>query len=187
MTSDCCGEMADVIILSPFDFTIRLCHEAQMGKINLNSNEKQAEIIALLEKSKHLVLATCADNRVTARTMGFASKGLEIIFGTDKRFLKVEQIKQNPKVALCLDSLQIEGVAEILGHPSEPQNDELSKLYKAKQPKSFEMYWAGKTQVVIKVTPSLCTQWKYIDGKPCREFYDVKQGVAYRENFEVII
>ncbi|EKD51600.1 MAG: hypothetical protein ACD_62C00222G0007 [uncultured bacterium] len=156
-----------------------------MQKIILNAEEKKSEIIALLEKSRHLVLATCAGHRVTARAMSYASKDLEIIFGTDKNFLKVEQIQKNPHVALCLDNLQIEGMAEILGHPSGPQNTELSKLYKAKQPKSFEMYWKGKTQVVIKVTPTLCTQWKYLDGKPCREFYDVKQGEAYREDYEL--
>ncbi|MBF0106660.1 MAG: pyridoxamine 5'-phosphate oxidase family protein [Deltaproteobacteria bacterium] len=61
-----------------------------MNRATLSIDEKKREIIALFEKSKHMVLATCADGRVTARTMSYVNKGLELVFGTDKNFLKAQ-------------------------------------------------------------------------------------------------
>lgn len=157
-----------------------------MNRDILDINDKKSEIIALLEKAKHIVLATCADERVTARTMGYVNIGLDVFFGTDQRFLKVEQILNNPKVALCLASLQIEGTAEIRGHPSKVENAEFCEHFKRKHPRSYEIYMATKNQVVIKVSPVLLTQWKYIDGKPCWEFYDLTKSMAFREWYEVV-
>lgn len=157
-----------------------------MKYINLNIEEKRSELIAFIGKLKHLVLATCAEGRVTARTMSYVNIGLDIYFGTDNRFLKVNQIKQNPKVAICIENLQIEGTAEIMGHPSRPENTEFCEAYKQKNPRSFEMYTMTKNEVVIKVTPHFFTQWKYIDGKACREFYDPAKNVSFREFYEVI-
>ena len=152
-----------------------------MQKEQIKIEEKRDELLSIYNTEKHFILATCADDRVTVRPMSYINFGLDLVFGTDQNFLKFEQIKKNPKVAYCLKNIQVEGVAEILGHPSEPQNAEISVRYKEKQPKSFELYWAGKTQIVIKIHPTLFTQWKYIDGKPCREFYDVKKNESWRE------
>lgn len=111
--------------------------------------------------------------------------GMDIYFQTDKRFLKVEQILKNPRVALCTGNLQIEGTAELLGHPSNAEHAELSNLYKRKHPHSFEMYADMKDEIVIKVNPSLFTLWKYIDGKPCREYLNLVENIAYREHYEL--
>ncbi|MFH1874239.1 MAG: pyridoxamine 5'-phosphate oxidase family protein [Pseudomonadota bacterium] len=157
-----------------------------MDKVTLNIDEKKKEITELLEKSKHIVLATCADSRVTVRSMCHVNIGLNIFFQTDSRFLKIDQIRKNPQVAFCLGSLQIEGTAELLGHPSEVTNAKFSEHFKHKHPRAYEMYAHTKNQIVVKVSPTLFTQWKYIDDKPCREFLDLYQNTAYREYYNVV-
>lgn len=156
-----------------------------MGKIALDIFKLEEEIITMLEKEKHVILATCSDGRVTARTMSHVNVGMEIFFQTDKRFLKVEQILKNPRVALCAGNLQMEGMAKLAGHPSDAENAEFCSLYKQKNPHSFGMYAAIKDEVVIKVKPSLVTFWKYIDGKPCRDYLNLNENVAYREYYEL--
>lgn len=93
-----------------------------MGKITCDTYELKEEIITMLEREKHIVLATCSDGHVTARTISHVNAGMDIFFQTDKRFLKVEQILKNPRVALCAGNLQIEGIAKLEGHPSDSEN-----------------------------------------------------------------
>jgi general stress protein 26 len=156
-----------------------------MGKITLDTYELKEEIIAMLEREKHIVIATCSDGRVTARTMSHVNAGMDIFFQTDKRFLKIEQILKNPRVALCAGNLQIEGIAKLQGHPFDSENADFCSLYKQKHPHSFEMYAAMKDEIVIKVKPSLFTLWKYIDGKPCRDYLNLNENIAYREYYDM--
>lgn len=62
--------------------------ERIMYNIMLDAVELEIEIINILEKEKHLVLATCSEGHVTARTMSHVNAGMDIFFQTDKRFLK---------------------------------------------------------------------------------------------------
>lgn len=156
-----------------------------MSRITCDSYELKEEIITMLEKEKHIVLATCSDGRVTARTMSHVNTGMDIFFQTDKKFLKVEQILKNPRVALCAGNLQIEGIAELQGHPSDSENSEFCRLYKQKHPHSFEMYAVMKDEIVIRVKPSLVTLWKYVDGKPCRDYLNLCEDIAYRVYYEL--
>lgn len=82
-----------------------------MDKINLPYNELETEVLSILAQTRHMVLATAAQNRVTARTMSIVNIRLDLYFQTDRRFLKVDQIERNPNVALCAGSLQTEGHA----------------------------------------------------------------------------
>ena len=156
-----------------------------MSRIACDSNELKEEIIDILEREKHIVLASCSDGRVTARTMSHVNVGMDIYLQTDKKFLKVEQIAKNPRVALCVGNLQIEGVAKFEHHPSDLENTEFCNLYKQKHPHSFEMYSSMKDEIVIKVKPTLAILWKYINGKPCRDYLHLNGNIAYREYYEL--
>lgn len=155
-----------------------------MSRIICDLNILIEEIIDILDKEKHIVLATCSDGRVTARTMSHINAGMDIYFQTDKRFFKFVQILKNPKVALCTGNLQVEGLAELRGHPFDSENAEFCSLYKKKHPHSFDMYAAIKDEIVIKVKPSLVTLWKYIDGRPCRDYLNLNESIAYREYYK---
>lgn len=81
--------------------------------------------------------------------------------------------------------MQIEGIAELRGHPSDSTNADFCSFYKQKHLHSFEMYAVMKNEIVIKVKPSLITLWKYIDGKPSRDYLNLNENIAYREYYEL--
>lgn len=158
-----------------------------MDRIACDPNILREEIIMILKREKHMVLASCSDGRVTARTMSHVSMGTDIYFQTDKKFLKVEQIAKNPRVALCVGNLQIEGIAELGSHPSALEYMEFSRLYKQKHPHSFERYSSLEDEIVIKVKPTLAILWKYVNGKPCRDYLHFDENEAFREYYELLL
>ena len=148
-------------------------------------NELKKEIIGLLKKNKILVLATCCENRVTARSMSCVNMELSILFQTDKEFLKYEQIVNNSNVALCAGNMQIEGTAVIRNHPLDESNKEFIELYKDSHLGSYEKYSHLENNVVIEVRPTVVTLWKYVDGMPCRDYLYVQEGKAKRERYDI--
>lgn len=145
----------------------------------------EQESIRFLDDHKILILATSANDRVTARSMSCMNIGLNIYFQTDKRSIKYEQIKQNPQVALCAGNVQIEGMAKIGNHSLGYSNREFIELYKISHPDAFKTYSHLENTVVIKVEPTLITLWKYSDGKPYREFLFINSHKAEREYYDV--
>ena len=152
--------------------------------MELNFELLKNEIEIELNKTNVMVLATSLDNKVTARSISIVNNGLEILFQTDKRFLKYEQISKNSLVALSINNIQIEGIAKSLGHPMNDKNLLFQKIYKGKHEGSFEMYSKLENEVVILVNPLLITLWKYIDNKPCRDFLLCNENRAIREFYD---
>ena len=150
-----------------------------MNAIPLDVDVLENEIIAVLGREKSIVLATCSNEQVTARAVSHINMGLDILFQTDMKFKKVEQMQRNPKVALCVGNLQVEGIAEFAGHLSDANNMEFCDIYRKKHPKPFERYGSLPGEVVIRVRPSLFTFWKYMDSKPCRDYLEVQNRKAY--------
>ncbi|MDR2570357.1 MAG: pyridoxamine 5'-phosphate oxidase family protein, partial [Oscillospiraceae bacterium] len=70
------------------------------------------EIVKLFEGIQTVVLATCADGHVTARTMNFVNDELTIYFQTSENGRKAEQIRENSNVAVAVDNIQIEAIAQ---------------------------------------------------------------------------
>lgn len=100
----------------------------------------KAEIVDVLESEKTLVLATCAGSRVTIRPMSHVNDGLSVFFQADSHSLKMRQISENPLVALCVGTYEIEGKATVLGHPLAEGTLFFAEKYKAKHPGSFAKY-----------------------------------------------
>jgi hypothetical protein len=51
---------------------------------------------------------------------------------------KYKQILTNPKVAIADGNLQVEGIAELKGHPYDEENADFLKAYKETQPVNFD-------------------------------------------------
>ena len=137
------------------------------------------EFTAFLEKEQSICLATSAEDKVTARTMSHVNDGVNVYFQTGGESEKVGQIACNPRVAFVAGNMQVEAVAEIMGHPTE--NPQFISLYKAKFPRYYELYTSGEDEVLIKAVSTRMTFYKYIDGRPCREILDIKLKKAFRE------
>ena len=109
------------------------------------------EVTHALETEKTLTLATCAGDRVTIRPMSHINEGLIVFFQTGKDSLKMRQIRENPNVALCIGTYEVEGTAIETGHPLSKENAFFARAYQAKHPGSYERYSGLEDEVVIKV------------------------------------
>jgi general stress protein 26 len=153
-------------------------------KTEIDFEALRSEVIGMLDRHKVLILATSANDRVTARSVSCVHKDLTVFFQTDKSFLKCRQITRNPNVALCADNMQIEGIAKIKGHPLDEANKEFLELFKRDHRGSFERYSRIKNEIVIEVEPRLITLWKYEDARPIRDFLLVQEAKASREFYD---
>ena len=126
----------------------------------------QVEVIKTLEYEATLMLATCAGNRVTIRPMSHINDGINIFFQTSSDSLKMQEIRTNSNVALCIGTYEIEGTAIELGHPLDEKSVFFAKSYKEKHPGSFEKYSAYENETVVMVKPKLVWQWRYENNQP---------------------
>jgi len=147
-------------------------------KIDFDLSEQ--EIFNSIGNGKIMVLATCSENRVTARNMSCVVIDKLIYFQTDKTFLKYQQILENPNIALCVDNIQIEGIAKIKKHPFDEENKKFLSTFEKSYKSSFDKYSKMKNEVVVEIVPTLITIWKYQDGQPFRDFLDISKKQAYR-------
>jgi uncharacterized pyridoxamine 5'-phosphate oxidase family protein len=153
-------------------------------KTEIDFEALRSEVIGLMDKHKILVLATSANDRVTARSVSCVHRDLKVLFQTDKSLLKYKQMARNPNVALCADNMQIEGVAKIKGHPLDNANKEFLELFKREHRGSFEKYSQMKNAVVVEVEPRLITLWKYESARPLRDSLYVSEAEATREYYD---
>jgi general stress protein 26 len=132
------------------------------------------------------ILATAANDFVTARRMRFIPDGLTLYCWTSTNSRKHKQLLVNPKVAVVLGFIQIEGVAEILKHPLE--EPEFLELYKERMPNAYEdsiKDWDEFDQFLIKITPKRVAEYKLPDVDAGRsvagmDLLNVETGEAYR-------
>ncbi len=142
---------------------------------------KVNELFQALGTNQIMVLATCADSKVTARSMSFIIDKFKLFFQTDRSFCKYSQMKSNPNVAICLNNIQIEGICREIGHPLSQNNVMFAQKYKEHFRGSFEKYSHLPNETVFEVTPGMITVWSYEDGKPVREFYNFNKEKYNKE------
>ena len=146
----------------------------------LNYDLLQREIEANLENANEIVLATCVENNVTARTMNHVNHGLIVMFGTVGSSVKAEQIRINPNVALVSGALQIEATAELWGHPS--KHEVYSQKNEAKFPWMKSEFPPDPEDggVLVICHPKKIQLYKFIENKPHWDVLEVEEKKAYR-------
>lgn len=120
--------------------------------------DEKERIEKLIQSRKEMVLATCNETRVTARTVYSISESLNIYFITSKAYLKYKQIEKNNHVALCFDNVQMEGIATCKGHPLDEENGSVMKL--AKEHGGFMHFAKYKNSILIQVTITNVEMWE---------------------------
>ena len=134
------------------------------------------------------ILATSADDVVTARKMWMVPDGLKIYCWSTPNSRKHKQILANPNVAVVAGFVQLDGVAELLGHPKDEA--EFLEAYKKAQPDRHRMHtsegsnWHSVNRVLIKVTPKRIALSVIMRGENSVEtvinVLNVTKGKAYR-------
>lgn len=141
----------------------------------LDYEEKKRDVINVLENNQYIVLATGDSKRISARQVWFASDDLKILFITSKAYDKYKQIEKNNNVALCLENVQMEGVATIKGHPNLEENSKEKSICLNKNKDVFEKYSKYKNTVLIEIVVQHVKMW----NNGGRECLDINKQTAF--------
>ena len=132
----------------------------------LDFNKFKNEIIGTLNENRHIVVATAASDRVSARTVSFANDGLTIYFISWDHNLKINQIKQNDNIALCLNNIQIEGKATFIQRPTEDKDLMLENIYRKKFSEQFVKTFFGIPDLItVKVNPKRIVKFENLNNR----------------------
>ena len=93
-------------------------------------NEAKALMFKKLGTSKIMALASSVDDYVMVRNVSCLFYDDKIYFKTDKNFRKTQQLFKNPRVALCVGGVQIEGIAVNKGLVVEEEGRKFETAYK---------------------------------------------------------
>jgi len=110
-----------------------------MSQIELPYKDTIRMIIEEIKKHQLMILATSDGDQVTARQMRCIPDGLTIYCITNCYSRKYKQMQENPKVALAVAGLQIEGDASLLGKPLDERNVRFIQVFKEVQPEAYQM------------------------------------------------
>lgn len=144
----------------------------------LEYETKYHEVMQYLKNKDSIVIATTNGNKVAARTVYFVLYESSIYFLTSKAYAKCKQIVKNPNVALCVDHIQIEGIAYSKGHPGLEENKLILETYLGKCPEKEHnlRYVKHKNTVFIEVAIDKISTW----NKGGREYIIPGNQTAFR-------
>ena len=124
----------------------------------LSYDDLKQEIIQALQKNIIGTLATSDGNFVTARQVMIISEGLTFFCFTGSETRKFKQISANKNVALAINNIQIDGVATLKGHTSNPKNKGFLIAFEKISLEGYN-FWRDKcldpktTLQLIKISP----------------------------------
>lgn len=118
-------------------------------------------------------LATCCDHKPYVRSVSCIFLGGYILFQSDKNMQKCIHIKRNPYVSICFDHIQIQGTCIELEHPLHPTSSEFFQLFSEYYPRAARRYSHIDNERVYQITPYIIETWRYIDGEPYQEKFDM--------------
>lgn len=148
------------------------------GIRTLDFERASKDMAGFLAGRELMSLATSLDSRVTARTVTYVSHGLDIYFLSFAHHTKCTQIAGNPRVAACIENVQIEGTAEILGNALDSRNREYADIYRAKLPEIFALCAPMPRMVLVKMTPGFFVTYVRHSAGACLEHLDLGNGTA---------
>lgn len=108
---------------------------------------------------KIMALASCYEDYPMVRNVSCLIYNDRVYFKTDKNFRKTKQLMENPRVAMCWNGVQIEGIATIKGLVVEEEGRVFEKLYKKYLWQSYNAYSHEDTEILVEVTPQFVEVW----------------------------
>lgn len=122
-------------------------------------NEAKALLFKKLGVSKIMALASSVDDYVMVRNVSCLIYDEKIYFKTDKNFRKTQQLFKNPRVALCVGGVQVEGISVNKGLVVDEPDRKFEKAYKEHLWQSYNAYSHEDTEILIEVTPKFVEIW----------------------------
>jgi len=148
---------------------------------SLEFEKLKGRCIKVLNKNKYISVATAAGDDVRVRVVDYANQDLSIGFYTWEHTVKVEHLKKNPKISLCIDNLQIEGTAAFAGHPRLAPNSAFGEIFKERNPNPYKNFIQTEDAVLIMVVPVLMVLMTYESRHLYSDYLDLRRGIAFRK------
>lgn len=150
------------------------------GNQPLDFDKLKSRCVKVLNRSKYISVATASGDAVRVRVVDFANRDLSIGFYTWEHTVKVDHLKKNPKISLCIDNLQIEGTAIFSGHPRLPENSAFGECFRERNPNPYKNFLRTDEAVLIMVEPTLMILMSYENRRLYSDYLDVRDGTAFR-------
>lgn len=120
---------------------------------------------------KIMALATSVDDKPMVRNVSCLFYNDKIYFKTDINFRKTAQLLANPRVALCVHGVQVEGTARNTGLVVEEEGRVFEKLYKEYLWGSYNRYSHEDSEILIEVTPEFVEIWEDDEAKNAYQIF----------------
>lgn len=114
--------------------------------------------------------------------MSVVRLGDRFYFQIDGDSRKAAQLRENPRAALCLGNLQIEGVCREIGRPQE--HKAFCAAYRAAFPSTFDRYTHLECERLWEFAPDFAKKWSYEGGEPFEEILDPASGILEKKKYE---
>lgn len=138
-------------------------------------SELYSQFLLEFGKGKTMVLSTSYNDKVTSRMMSIILINNKFYFQTDWTLRKYDQIINNPNIALCIDNIQIEGLCKEVGRPID--DTDFCDTYRECFKSSYERYTTLENERLFEITPLRIERWRYMEGNPYIELFDVESKV----------
>lgn len=135
--------------------------------------EKRKQIFAELGDHAVGALATSDHNVPYVRSVSCIMMDGQFFFQSDRTMNKCVQIRENPKVSLCFQHINLQGTCIEMGNPMAPGNERFYLLFSRHFPGAARRYSGMTEERVYVVKPVVINTWRYIDGKPYQEKLDM--------------
>ena len=135
---------------------------------------------------KIMALASCEDDYPMVRNISAIMYDGKIWFKTDRNFRKTQQLIANPRVALCWNGVQVEGLAEIRGLVVEEPGRVFEKKYREYLWQSYNRYSHEDTEILVRVEPRFVEIWDEDEDRNAFQiFLDFNQETAEKKMYDV--
>lgn len=126
---------------------------------NLSFQQAVEIMFEKLGTSKIMALATAYGDSPMVRNVSCLFYDEAIWFKTDMNFRKTAHLLRNPRVAMCWNGIQVEGIAENRGLVVDEPGRRFEELYKKHLWGSYNKYSHEDSEILIKVKPCFVEVW----------------------------
>ena len=130
-------------------------------------------------------LATCFDGKPYVRSVSCIFQDEKIYFQSDRTMQKAVHIKVNPFVSVCFRHIQIQGICRELERLVHPCNKSFLQRFTAHYPHAAQEYSSMDNERVYQITPTRIETWRYIDGMPYQETFDIDARLYVLKQYEI--
>lgn len=147
--------------------------------------EKKRQLFEELGNHAIGSLATCYDGKPYVRSISCVLMDENIYFQSDRTMQKVIHIAATPFVSVCFRHIQVQGICVELEHPLHPLSKSFFQLFAEYYPHAAQRYSHLNNERVYQIIPNKIETWRYIDGAPYQEVFDMESKSYQSHKYEI--